>query len=71
MESSLFTHLKIVAVALVASTVMVASAVIVAVAIDALIGDSDGTTASAATEGMVIEAGKPVVYSTRDGSIVR
>jgi hypothetical protein len=70
MNFSLFTcdrttHLKIVVVALVA-------AIGVAVAgIHARTGDAGGLTASARTNGVVVKAGKPAVYSTRNDSTIR
>ena len=58
------THLKIVAVALVAG-------IAVSVAgIHARYSDSD-VVASAKTNGQIVKAGKPAIYSTRDGSIIR
>ena len=70
MNSSLFscdrtTHLKIVALALVAGIVVSAAG------IHARYGDSGSLTASARTNGMVVKAGKPAVYSARDGSAIR
>jgi hypothetical protein len=67
----LVTHLKIWALALVASFVILASLVVFAVAVDGLIGDSHGLTARAATDGMKVKADKPAVYSRRDGATVR
>jgi hypothetical protein len=70
MNFSLFTcdrttHLKIVVVALVA-------AIAVAVAgIHARTGDASGLTAGARTSGIVVKAGKPAVYSTRNDSTIR
>jgi hypothetical protein len=70
MNFSLFTcdrttHLKIVAVALVA-------AIAVAVAgIHARTSDAGGLTAGARTRGAVVKAGKPAVYSTRSDSTIR
>jgi hypothetical protein len=69
MNSSLFTcdrttHLKIVAIALVASIV------VIAVGIHARTDDS-GSLAAAKTSGMVVKAGKPAIYSTRNDSAVR
>jgi len=70
MNFSLFTcdratHLKIVVVALVA-------AIVVAVAgINARTGDAGGLTASAKTNGVVVKAGKPAVFSTRSDSTIR
>jgi hypothetical protein len=60
------THLKIVAVALVAGI-----AVSVAGIHARYSGDSASLTASAKTSGQIVKAGKPAVYSTRDGSIIR
>jgi hypothetical protein len=65
MNSSLFTcdrntHLKIVAVALVAAIVLAVSG------IRAHIGDAGGLTASAKMNGTVVKAGKPAVYSIRN-----
>jgi len=70
MNSSFFTcdsatHLKIATVSLVAAFV------VTAVAIHARIGDRVNSVASAKTNGMVVKAGKPMVYSTRDDSAVR
>ena len=59
------THLKIVALALVAG---IAVSVI---GIHARYSDSTDLVASAKTNGMVVKAGKPAVYSTRDGSTIR
>jgi hypothetical protein len=69
MNSSLFTcdrttHLKIVAIALVASIV------VIAVGIHARTDDS-GSLANAKTSSMVVKAGKPAIYSTRSDSAVR
>jgi hypothetical protein len=69
MNSSFFTcdgatHLKIVAIALIASIV------VIAVGIHAR--TSDGSVAAdAKTNGMVVKAGKPAIYSTRNDSAVR
>ena len=58
------THLKIVAIALIAS--------IVAIAVGIHARTSDGSiAANANTNGMVVKAGKPAVYSTRNDSSVR
>ena len=54
------THLKIVAVALVAAIVIAVGGIHVRV------GDAGATTS-----GMVVKAGKPAVYSTRNDSVVR
>jgi hypothetical protein len=70
MNASLFTcdratHLKIVAVALVA---------VIALAVGgthARTGDAGSLTAGAKTSGAVVKAGKPAVYSTRNESAVR
>jgi len=59
------THLKIAIVSLVAAFV------VTAVAIHARIGDRVNSIASAKTSGMVVKAGKPAVYSTRNDSAVR
>jgi hypothetical protein len=59
------THLKIVVVALIA-------AFVVAVAgINARVIDTGGLSAGAKTTAMVLKAGQPAVYSTRDDSAVR
>jgi hypothetical protein len=69
MNSSFFacdraTHLKIVAIALIASIV------VIAVGIHAR--TSDGSIAAGAkTNGIVVKAGKPAIYSTRNDSAVR
>jgi len=69
MNSSLFTcdratHLKIVAIALIASIV------VIAVGIHAR--SSDGSVAAdTKTNGMVVKAGKPAIYSTRNDAAVR
>ena len=70
MNSSFFscdraTHLKIVALSLVAAFV------VIAVAIHVRTADQANSVASAKTNGMVVKAGKPAVYSTRDDSAVR
>jgi hypothetical protein len=70
MNSSLFTcdratHLKIVAIALVASIV------VIAVGIHARTDDSGSLAANAKTSGMVVKAGKLAIYSTRNDSAVR
>jgi hypothetical protein len=70
MNSSFFTcdrttHLKIAAVSLVAAFV------VAAVAIHARVGDRVNSVTSAKTNGMVVKAGRPAVYSTRDDSAVR
>jgi hypothetical protein len=70
MNSSFFTcdratHLKIVAVALVAGIVVMVAG------IHARTGDTSGVTANAETNGVVVKAGKPAVLSTRDDSTVR
>lgn len=70
MNSSLYTcdgvtHLKIVAVALVAVIVAIA------VGIHARTGNTDGLAAGAKSSGAVVKAGKPAIYSTRDDSAVR
>ena len=59
------THLKIVALALVAGIVVSAAG------IHARYSETGILTASARTNGMVVKAGKPAVYSTRDGSTIR
>ena len=71
MNASLFTcdratHLKIVAVALVA-------AILVAVGgfHARSIGDAGSLTAGAKTSSTVVKAGKPAIYSTRNESAVR
>ena len=68
MNFSLFTcdrttHLKIVAVALVAAIMIAVSGIYARVG-----GD---LTAGAKTSGTVVKAGKPAVYSIRDDSAVR
>ena len=70
MNFSLFTcdrttHLKIVAMALIASIV------VIAVGIHARTGDAGGLTADAKTSGMVVKAGKPAIYSARGDAAVR
>ena len=70
MNSSFFTcdratYLKVAAVSLVAASV------VTAVATHARIGDRVNSVASAKTNGMVVKAGRPAVYSTRDDSAVR
>ena len=59
------THLKIVALALVAGIVVSAAG------IHARFGTTSNMSASARTNGAMVKAGKPAVYSTRDGSIIR
>lgn len=64
MNFSLFTcdrntHLKIVAVALVAATLIAAGGIRVRV------------HAATTTSGMAVKAGKPAIYSTRNDSVVR
>jgi hypothetical protein len=59
------THVKVVAVALVA-------AILVAVGgIYARIGDAADLTAGTKTNATVVKAGKPAVYSTRNDSTIR
>jgi hypothetical protein len=70
MNSSLFTcdratHLKIVAVAVVAVIALAVGG------IHAHTGDGGNLTAGAKTSGTVVKAGKPAVYSTRNESAVR
>jgi hypothetical protein len=70
MNSSFFTcdratHLKIVAVALVASIVVIVAG------IHAHTTDTSGVAANAETNGVVVKAGKPAVLSIRDDSTVR
>jgi hypothetical protein len=70
MNSSLFTcdratHLKIVAVALVAAIVLAVGG------IRAHMGDTGSLAAGAKTSGTVVKAGKPAIYSTRNDSAVR
>jgi hypothetical protein len=70
MNSSLFTcdratHLKIVAVAVVAVIALAVGG------IHARTGDGGNLTAGAKTSGTVVKAGKPAVYSTRNESAVR
>jgi hypothetical protein len=70
MNSSLFTcdratHLKIVAVALVAVIVILVGGIY------ARIGDAGDLTAGVKTSGAVVKVGKPAVYSIRDDSAVR
>jgi hypothetical protein len=69
MNASLFTcdratHLKIVAVALVAVIALAVGG------IHARTGDGVSLTAGAKTSGTVVKAGKPAVYSTNE-SVVR
>jgi hypothetical protein len=59
------THLKIVFVALVAAIV------VAVVGINARFGDDAGNLASAKTSGTVVKAGRPTVYSSRNGSAIR
>ena len=59
------THLKVVAVALVAAIVIAVGG------IHARIGDASRLAADAKTNGTVVKAGKPAVYSSRDNSVVR
>jgi hypothetical protein len=59
------THVKVVAVALVAAIVMAVGG------IHARVGDAGGLAADAKTNGTVVKAGKPAVYSTRNDSAVR
>jgi hypothetical protein len=59
------THLKVVAVALVAAIVIAVGG------IHARIGDAGGLAADARTNGTVVKAGKPAVYSTRNDSTIR
>jgi hypothetical protein len=70
MNSSLFTcdratHIKIVAVALVAAIVLAVGG------IHARIGDAGNLTAGAKTIGTVVKAGRPAVYSTRNDAVIR
>ena len=58
------THLRIVAIALVASIVMIA------VGMDGPTSDST-IVAGAKTNGMVVKAGKPAIYSARNDSAIR
>jgi len=53
------THLKIIVVSLIAATV------VVLIGINARISDSTNMTARIETNGPVIKAGKPAIYSTR------
>jgi hypothetical protein len=70
MNSSFFTcdrstHLKIVAVSLVA-------AIVVALAgLNARMSDGGTVATGARTNGAVVKAGKPSIYSTRDDWILR
>ena len=59
------THLKIVSTALALSTI------VILVGISARTKDNCGLTASARTNGAMVKAGKPAVYSTRGDLIVR
>jgi len=59
------THLRIVAVALVTSTIVVMAAA------HARIGETGGLTAGAGMSGSVVKAGEPSVYSARDDLIIR
>ena len=70
MNFSLFTcdrttHVKIVVVALVAAIVVVVAGV------NARTGDVGTVAAGAKTNGVVVKAGKPAVFSTRDDSTIR
>jgi hypothetical protein len=70
MNFSLFTcdratHLKIVVVALVAAIVVVVAG------INARTSDAGSVTAGTKTNGVVVKAGKPAVFSTRDDSTIR
>jgi hypothetical protein len=70
MNFSLFTcdratHLKIVAVALVAAIVVIMAG------IHARTGDTGDLAASAKPSGTVVKAGKPAIYSTRDDATIR
>ncbi|HYS50139.1 MAG TPA: hypothetical protein VEM36_15310 [Xanthobacteraceae bacterium] len=59
------THLKIVAVALVAAIA------VVAVGIAARVSDMDAQTARISTDGPVMKAGKPATFTKTDGSTIR
>ena len=59
------THLKIVTIALLASIA------VMAVGIHARTSDPGGIAAGAKTNGMVVKAGKPAIYSTRSDSAIR
>jgi hypothetical protein len=70
MNSSLFTcdratHFKIIAVTL------IATCVVISVAIHARTRDRENSVAGAKTSGVVVKAGKPAVYSTRNDTTVR
>jgi len=71
MNSSFFacdraTHLKIVAIALIASMV------VIAVGIHARTSDAPGSfAANTKASGMTVKAGKPAIYSTRNDTAVR
>jgi hypothetical protein len=69
MNSSFFscdrtTHLKIVVVALVASIVVIAASIHART-------DAGSDFAAAKTSGVVVKAGKPAIYSTRNDAAVR
>jgi hypothetical protein len=70
MNSSFFTcdgatHLKIVAIALIASIV------VIAVGIHARTSDAPGSFAANTKASGMVKAGKPAIYSTRNDSAVR
>jgi len=70
MNSSFFTcdratHLRIVAVALLASLLMIG------IGISGHISDTRGITANAKADGTVVKADRPTRYSTRDESAIR
>jgi hypothetical protein len=70
MNSSFFTcdgatHLKVVAVALVAAIV------VAVVGIHARVSDASDAVASAKASATVVKAGRPAVYSTRNDAAIR
>jgi hypothetical protein len=59
------THLKVVVVALAAAIA------VVAIGINARVADTGGATARIQTNGPVLKAGKPAIYSSSDLSRIR
>jgi hypothetical protein len=59
------THLKIVAVSLLAAIV------VLTVGINARIADSNTTTARIQADGPIVKAGKPAIYSTNEAATIR
>jgi hypothetical protein len=59
------THLKIAAVALAAAIG------VVVVGVTARTSGSDGATARVGTDGIVVKAGRPATYTSRDGVTLR